>query len=126
MAIKAKIANVLTNYDVAFNAGADAGVTEGAIAMTFRETEVTDPDTGELLGVVRRPQFRFRITEVQPKFSIGTTIGSVRKPSQSIFLPTEPSERVRVTTEKEKADYRTWFISLGRDVEIVPPQQDEE
>lgn len=127
MAIEAKIAHVLTNFEVAFNVGAEAGVEEGGTAWIFRDTEVTDPDTGEPLGVVRRPQIQFRITEVQPKLCVGTTVGQVRKAEATnpFSILQEAPQRVRVTTDPASRDYRTRVISLGAHVEIEPPSPDQ-
>lgn len=126
MSIEAQIAQIISSYDVAFNAGEDAGVVVGGEALLFRETNVADPKTGEPLGVVRRPSLRFRITEVHPKFSVGTTVDTVRRESDALFpvIQTRP-ERVRVTAHSQGRDYRTRVVEIGQQVEILPPKDEK-
>jgi hypothetical protein len=127
MAIDARIAQVISPYEVAFNAGDEAGVHVNDNAWIFRDTEITDPDSGEPLGTVRRPSLRFRIIEVQPKLSVGTTVGTVRKPQPSPLLALqEAAERIRITTDRKDADYKTRVVELGAHVEIFPPEDNDE
>ena len=126
MTITAQIAQLISSMEVAFNAGDEAGVAVGWNATIFHETEVTDPATGASLGAVRRPSLQFRITEVHPKFSVGTTVGTVRRPSDAtsaIFgaLTQAPAERIRVTLDQKVRDYRTRLIEIGQHVELAPP-----
>lgn len=124
MTVSAQIAKQISTTDVAFNAGGEAGVVVGATATIFNDTEVSDPATGEPLGVVRRPSLTFRITEVQPKLSVGTTVGTVTKPTQAgdaLLRALQASERIRVTLDEKARDYRTRFIQIGQHVEITPP-----
>src|SRR5437868_392178 len=108
MAISARIAAVVSPYEVAFNSGADAGVKEGDQAWIFRNTEITDPESGEILGTVRRPTLQFRIIEVQPKLSVGTTVGTVReRPVGALAALQAPAQRIRVTTSPQGRDFKT-------------------
>jgi hypothetical protein len=74
MLIEGKVAEILNERELVINRGADAGVKEG---MTFKVVEskldITDPDTGEVLGTISREKIRVRIAEVQSKFCIGRT-----------------------------------------------------
>ncbi len=125
MSIDARIAEVISATDVAFNAGLESGVTIGSIATIFRETQVNDPDSGEPLGIVRRPAVRFKINEVHQRFSVGTTTDHVRRADSSLFpgLKNQP-ERIRVTTDSSARDYRTRVIEIGQYVEIDPPENE--
>jgi hypothetical protein len=126
MTTKAQIAQLISSTEVAFNAGGEAGVVVGSTATIFRDTDVSDPATGEVLGVVRRPSLQFRITEVEPKFSVGVTVGTVRRPDaqSSIFgsMLTDPPAQIRVTLDNKARDYRTRVVQIGQYVEISPPE----
>jgi len=126
VAIEAQIAQVISAYEVAFNAGSDAGVVPESTAVIFNDTEVNDPATGEPLGVVRRPALSFRIEEVHAKFSVGRTLGIARKnPATAFNFVQNPAERIRVTTIPAERDYRTRVIATGQYVEIEPPEPKE-
>lgn len=78
--IRGKIAKVLNSREVALNVGTEHGVQSG---MTFDilfpgSGEVTDPDTGEVLGSVDLPRTSVRITKAHDKFAIATTYRSKR------------------------------------------------
>ena len=81
----------MNEREVIINKGSDDGVEEG---MTFRVTTegipVTDPDTGESLGVFMRDKIGVKVSEVQPKFSIARTYETytVQEPSSTFGLST--------------------------------------
>ena len=110
MSIEARIAQVISIFDVALNAGSDAGVVVNAVATIFRDVEVNDPESGEPLGVVRRPLLHFKVAEVQPKFCVATTIGAVRRTDDdNMFanvLQNSP-QRLRITANEKARDWRT-------------------
>ncbi len=131
MSIDARVATVLSRRDVAFNAGSDQGVEEGDIATVVQQTEVTDPETRESLGLVRRAAVRLRIIEVQPKLSVGRTYETIRPQSAfgGITFAVD-QEIVQVTGSASGADYRTVQVRPGDEVEIEhapePEQEVEE
>ena len=78
--IRGKVARILNSREVALNIGTEHGVQSG---MTFDilapgSGEVTDPDTGEVLGSVDLPKTRVRITRAHDRFAIATTYRSKR------------------------------------------------
>jgi hypothetical protein len=74
MTILGKVASILNEREVIINKGSEDGVVE---EMTFRVTTegipVTDPDTGESLGIFIRDKIGVKISEIQPKFSVART-----------------------------------------------------
>ncbi|MFT3930636.1 MAG: hypothetical protein QM709_10120 [Spongiibacteraceae bacterium] len=73
--IKAKVARVLNSREVVITAGSKNGVVEGMYfdVMDPKGEQVTDPDTGEILGSIERPKVRVQITQVQEKIAVAST-----------------------------------------------------
>ena len=105
MSIEGKVAAILNEREVIFNKGSESGVEEG---MTFRVTTpdlpVRDPDTHEELGTFNQDKIGIKVTEVQPKFSVGRTyetymvksnIDLVTESVQKAMRSLHPSEDVR-------------------------------
>ena len=127
MSIEAKVAAVLSTREVALSAGEDAGVKEGDIATLYKTIDVTHPDTGELLGSVRRSRVRFVVTEVEPRMSIGRALGSVERPDTLLTFgsASRDKEPVLVTANPANANYRTFFLEIGEPVEITPSEKSD-
>lgn len=121
-----QIAAVLSDREVAFNVGVDSGVQLGDIATAFEDTDVSDPETGESLGVVRRPSVRFQIIEVQPKLSVGRTY-ELSQREVGIFALSSlagTGEVVRITEFGDQADWRTIQVGVGREVVFQRPKKE--
>jgi hypothetical protein len=73
MEIDAKVAAILTPYEIALNVGSDAGVTEGCAVTAWNDVEVIDPDTKAPLGAVRLSKLQFTVNLVEPGFSTAVT-----------------------------------------------------
>src|SRR6187401_2065521 len=78
--IRGKVARILTSREWALNIGQEAGVSVG---MEFdvlypKGEDITDPDTGEVLGSLRRPKVRVRVVQVKPRISLAETFRSHR------------------------------------------------
>ena len=73
--IEGKVAGVLTERELVINIGTSSGVHEGMIfkVLSNEPTEVRDPITNDLLGVIDREKVRVRATEVEEKFAICKT-----------------------------------------------------
>ena len=76
--IKGKIARVLNSREIAINIGLDAGVRSGMLfdVLDPKGEDISDPETGEVLGSVDRPKVRVKITDVKEKLSIASTYRS--------------------------------------------------
>lgn len=68
--IAAKIATITSDFEVAVNAGSDAGVSSGDQFRLFRSVAIQDPDSGEELGSVRYVRATFEITIVANRYSL--------------------------------------------------------
>lgn len=77
-----RVAQVLNARELVINIGSDAGVTEGRRFKVLAEQamDVTDPDTGEVLGTVDREKTRVEAVEVRPRISICRTYRIVGQP----------------------------------------------
>jgi hypothetical protein len=73
--IRGKVARILNSKELALNLGAEDGV---RIGMYFDildpiGEDITDPDTGEVIGSLERPKVRVKIIRVQERLSVATT-----------------------------------------------------
>lgn len=73
--ITGKVAKIISKRTLALNIGEDDGVQVG---LHFRiidgqGKEITDPDSGEALGVNRQEKISVEVTQVDKKFSIAKT-----------------------------------------------------
>ena len=73
--IRAKVARVLNSREIAITAGEDQGVEIGMYfdVMDPNGEDITDPDTGEVLGSIDRPKVRVKVTQVHSKLSVAST-----------------------------------------------------
>jgi hypothetical protein len=73
--IEGKVASVLNERELAINIGLEHGVRVGMKFQVLAEkpTEIFDPATGEMLGMLDREKVRVKIFEVREKFSICKT-----------------------------------------------------
>ena len=73
--IRAKVARVLNSREVVITAGLENGVTVGMHfdVMDPKGENITDPDTGEVLGSIERPKVTVQITQVQNRLAIAST-----------------------------------------------------
>lgn len=85
--IRGKVAGILNERELVINVGADSGV---QAEMKFKvlsvaETEVYDPDTDELLGLIDREKVRVRVTEVKEKLSVCRTYRVFHTPAGPLY-----------------------------------------
>lgn len=78
--IRAKVARVLNSREIVFTAGSTNGVVVGMYfdVMDQKGEDITDPDTGEVLGSVEWPTVRVQVTQVQDRISIASTFKKKR------------------------------------------------
>jgi hypothetical protein len=93
VAIAAKVATVLNSREIAISAGSDAGVKSDDIVRLIKHTEITDPDTGELLGRTERTIVRFQVTSAAKRFSIARTFELIGgTPPRTAQVSASPAE----------------------------------
>jgi hypothetical protein len=73
--IRTKVARVLNSREIVIAAGAESGVLVGMYfdVIDPKGENVTDPDTGEILGSIHKPKVRVQVTSVQPRISVAST-----------------------------------------------------
>ena len=73
--IRAKVARVLNSREIAITAGDKEGVAVGMFfeVMDPKGEDITDPDTGDILGSIERPKVRVQVTQVQDHISVAST-----------------------------------------------------
>lgn len=144
--ITGKVARVLNSREVVINRGADDGVVKGTIfeVLDADGSDISDPDTGEVIGSVHRPKVRVRVTEVQPKLCLAGTfrvrrvnVGGVGSPFlgnlTSAMAPPKWVERVETFKSEdaawEKISEAASYVKRGDPVRQVveqPPELVEE
>ena len=73
--IRGKVARVFNSREVAINLGSEQGVRPGMYFDVLAQYEdIVDPDTNEALGSIERPKIRVKITRVQEKLSLASTL----------------------------------------------------
>jgi hypothetical protein len=76
--VQGKVAAVLNERELAINVGSSGGVQLGMKFKILADVaEVRDPDTGEILGVVRREKVRVEAVRVLERMSICRTYRTV-------------------------------------------------
>jgi hypothetical protein len=74
MRISAKVSALLSDTEIAVNAGENLGVAVNDVVVVYTATLVRDPDSADLLGTVNRPALRMRVTEVQERLAVARSI----------------------------------------------------
>lgn len=79
--IKGKVAKVLNSREIAMNIGSIHGVAHGMhfVVLDPKGEDITDPDSGEVLGSVERPKVKVRVIDVKERLSIASTFKETRK-----------------------------------------------
>ena len=78
--IRGKVARVLNAREIAINIGSIHGAQIGMYfdVMDPSYQDISDPDTGEVLGSIDSPKVRVKITRVEDKLSVASTYKSTR------------------------------------------------
>ena len=73
--IRGKVARILNSREVAINVGSDHGVLPGMYfdIMDQEHRDITDPDTGAILGSIERVKVRVKVVLVKEKLSLVST-----------------------------------------------------
>lgn len=79
--IKGKVAAILSRRELVLNVGSENGVEIGAkfVILNSKGIDVTDPDTGEVLGTVEVPKTIVKVVRVDgPHLSVARTFRTLR------------------------------------------------
>ena len=142
--IRGKVAKVLSHREVVLNVGKKHNVEIGMVFdILFKGyDEITDPDTGEVLGGIDRPKARVKVANINEKLSIATTYRTERvnvggsgglgiRLRGDLNLPSPPKWETRVETfATNEAPHEGWYeddhlVSAGDPVvQVIGPIDD--
>jgi hypothetical protein len=96
--IKGLVASVLNRRELVVNIGSAHGVKRGMKfqILTKEPTEIHDPVTGEVLGMVSSEKARVQVVDVQPRLSVCRTYRKVARAMYAIEVPTESPDEMRL------------------------------
>lgn len=117
--IRAKVARILNSREIAITAGSQQGVSIGMLfdVMDPKGEDVSDPETGEVLGSIDRPKVRVQVIQIQERISVASTfkkekinvggtgalLGDIGAVSRAFMPP-----KYIVKYETLKTDEKTW------------------
>jgi hypothetical protein len=145
--LRGKVAKILNSRELVINIGSDHGVCEGMYfdVLDSKGENITDPDTGEVLGSIDRPKLSVKVSRVEPRLAVAATYRSNRvnvggsgsglsalSGFDSIAKQLMPPKWV-TKYETLKTDERTWedvneedcFVKTGDPVRQVVPRREE-
>jgi hypothetical protein len=117
--IRAKVAGVYPPYELAINAGSDQGVADGDIVVVYLLVDVKDPDSGEHLGSIRRPQLRLVVKFAAEKYALARINEIVRGTAEPRL------KQVALPSNKPFADPGTVAVEPGDPVFIEKKADDD-
>lgn len=143
--IRGKVAALLSSTELAINRGASDGIELGMqfAVLDPSVADITDPDTGESLGTLKREKVRVEIVKAEEKFSLARTYEKVRSNSSSLggvaaFLQatagSAASARTKTLEQRDAAwkqiDESRSYVKIGDPVEEIAqsapePESDE-
>ena len=73
--IRGQVAKILSPREIIISRGTDDGVEPGMhfAVLDPRADEITDPETGEVLGTIHRPKIEVEVTRVEPRLAFACT-----------------------------------------------------
>lgn len=113
--IIAKLAQIVTPTQLAFNAGSNKGVKLGDNVIFYRNVNIEDPDSKEPLGSVRVPRLMLKVSFLEDTFCVADMMTS------DLDSPASPNvfatARVKVTTSTSTSR-NTATVNIGEEVTI--------
>jgi hypothetical protein len=142
--IRGKVARVLNSRELAITVGKDHGVVPGMYfdVMDPKGEDITDPDTGDVLGSIERPKVRVQVVSTQDKISLASTykkhqvnvggrggaLAQLGPGLSDLFLPPKMITKYETlkTTEKtwEDLEEKESYVKTGDPVVQVVAQVD--
>lgn len=104
--IRGKVAQVLSQRELAMNVGSEQGVEEGMKFDVMGSADIRDPDSKELIGKIERSKLRVRVSYVQEKVAVATTFRRITN-GVSFALALMPVDW-RIEHETIRASGKTW------------------
>lgn len=104
--IRGKVAQILSQRELAMNVGFEQGVNVGMEFDVMGSADVRDPDTENVIGVIERSKVRVRVSHVQESVAVATTFRKIRN-GGSLALFLMPLDW-RIEYETIRASGKTW------------------
>lgn len=112
--IRARVALVIDEEQIAINAGSDDGVQVNDRLHILRETHIPDPDDpNESLGIAFVRKGTLVVDSVQEKFSVARVL----RQSKTLLAPSEPTFRIVHSAPQEGRE--RVFIEVGDPVDVL-------
>ncbi len=119
--IRGKVAAVVSDFELAPNIGADAGVKDGDTVTLYRTVKVNDPDSKEELGAVQVPKLNLRIVHVQERLSTAQVTDMEVSGGNLLFDITRVRRFKTVTTELGPSS-KAVRVSIGEPAIVEGPE----
>lgn len=125
--IRGKVAKVISSREVALNIGKTSDVQEGMLfdIVVPSTLEITDPETGEVLGTVQpRAKARVRVFSVSDRFSLATTyrtesFGGIQLRGDLAFGRRVETLKTRDTLDEAFTDQGSYVTAGDRVVQVI-------
>jgi len=124
-----KVAKVISEHEVAFNMGGNAGIRKDDVVVLSDRVEIKDPDSGSDLGAVLVPRLRFAVTLVSEKYCLGKVtdrVGASGGSATTWSSLSAPLKRISDDPWAEGSDIA--LVKIGEQAEVrrtVRAQEDE-
>jgi hypothetical protein len=120
MKLEAKVATVLSPFEIAINVGTSDGVSEGCRVEAWTDTQVVDPDTGEPLGTVRLSKLKFDVRRAEPAFSVAVVISDSVGWAASTIWSSFGKQKRMVARGRDEDDPVS--VKVGESVTVYLPE----
>src|SRR5688500_18772914 len=118
--IRAKVAKIIDAHTIVLNKGSADDVEVGMrfAVLNRNGAEITDPDTGEVLGSVDVEKTVVKISDVQERVSVGRTYRRTRAGGFAALTSLSSPARVETlktdeATYKQEMDERESYVKVG-------------
>ena len=119
VSIKAKIAQIVSSRELAFNAGSKDGVHKGDTVTLYRNVEITDPDSKELLGSVLVPHLNLVVTLVDEKFCVARVTDTVSDNIYALSFGQDNTKKVSTSYQGSDSDSsKVVVVKIGAEATI--------
>ncbi len=136
--LRGKVAQILSDRELAINIGARDGVKQGMrfAVLAKEQVPIQDPDSGEVLDTVDVEKIRVQATEVRERVTICATYQQRVTPAGPfsieigrLFAPRQESPvtlRIDEDSYRESLDPEDSYIKIGDVVKQIPKSSEPE
>lgn len=114
--INAKVAALISDTQLAFNAGTAQGVKNGAEVLLYRTIEVHDPDTHKILGNVSVIKLRMKVVSVEKEFCVALVADVENDGLFAVAL--SPLKKVSLSRSGANMESKAVTVEIGEEAKI--------